>query len=565
MKSNHYDVIILGGGTAGCVLANALSEDIKRRVLLLEAGGRDHKLDFRIHMPAALSMPIGSRSLDWRLQSEPEPFLNNRRLHQPRGKVLGGSSSINGMIFQRGNPLDYDSWAENEGMEHWDYHSVLPYFKRMESVLNSLELSREVSQRLPEYRGRKGRLQLEVGPCRSSLHDAFFKATQEAGYELTLDVNGYRQEGFSAFDRTLYRGRRVSAARAYLHPILDRPNLTLLCGHQTQEILLEGQKAYGVRALHKGKSVAFFADKIICAAGALHSPQLLQVSGIGDPQILQAAGVAVKHELKGVGANLQDHLEVYMQYACAQPVTAQPALKWWRKPAVWADWLLNQQGPGATNHFESGGFLRSSPEKSYADVMIHFLPLAIRYDGQKLAAKHGYQIHIGPMRPTSRGFVHITSNQMKISPKIQFNYLSTEEDRQDWINTVKLGRDIMGQTALIPFNKGELNPGPDIKSDQDILQWIARDSESALHPCGTCKMGIDDDAVVDPKTFAVRGIDNLHVVDASIMPSITTGNISAPVYMMAERAADALIGKEPLKPAKVDYYGQVETLEFSAG
>ncbi|MEC8010755.1 MAG: choline dehydrogenase [Pseudomonadota bacterium] len=558
MASNHYDVIIVGGGTAGCVLANALSEDTKRKVLVLEAGGMDSKLDFRIHMPAALSMPIGSRTLDWRYESEPEPYLKGRRLYQARGKVLGGSSSINGMIFQRGNPQDFNGWAQEQDMGHWSYQHVLPYYKRLESILSPLDHSQELSQRTPEFRGRKGKLKMEVGPCASPLFDAFFKATQQAGYETSVDVNGYRQEGFSPFDRTLSQGRRMSAARAYLHPVMHRPNLTVLCGQLIEEILLDGKKAYGVKATHKGKTTEYLAEKVICCAGAINTPQLLQVSGIGDPKVLEAAGVEVKHALSGVGANLQDHLEVYMQYACSQPVTMQPALKWWRKPKIWYDWLVNRSGPGASNHFEAGGFFRSSPQRDYPNVMIHFLPLAIRYDGSLPKADHGYQIHIGPMRPASKGHVHIRSQNVKDAPKIVFNYLSSEADRKEWIETIRAGREIMSQTALAPYHKGEINPGTQVQSDQEILDWVARDAETALHPCGTCKMGMGQDAVVNPYDFSVHGLQGLHVVDASIFPNITTGNLSAPVYMVAERAADALLGKAFLKPADIEYYGQPE-------
>jgi choline dehydrogenase len=544
MVSAGYDFIIVGGGSAGCALANRLSADPGLRVLVLEAGRPDYRWDVFIHMPAALTFPIGSRFYDWKYESEPEPYMNDRRIYHARGKVLGGSSSINGMIFQRGNPMDYQRWGADPGMSDWDYAHCLPYFKKMETCLAGGD----------EFRGSEGPLLLERGPATNPLFTAFFEAVQDAGYALTSDVNGYRQEGFAAFDRTIYRGRRLSAARAYLHPVLNRPNLTVACRALVTRILLEGSRATGVEYLLHGQPVQARAGQVILCGGAINSPQLLQLSGIGPAGLLRELGIDVVADLLGVGENLQDHLEVYVQYACKQPVSVAPALKLRNRPMVGAKWLFGRTGPGATNHFEGGGFARSNEDVPYPNLMFHFLPIAIRYDGSAPAGGHGYQVHIGPMYSDARGSVRITSADPAAHPALRFNYLSTEADRREWVEAIAIARHILRQPALDAYNGGELSPGPEVTTDDEVLDWVRRDGETALHPSCTCAMGTGEQSVVDPATMGVHGIDGLKVVDASVMPYVTNGNIYAPVMMVAERAADLILGNEPLPPAEVEFY-----------
>jgi len=545
MASQQYDFIIIGGGSAGCALASRLSADPANRVLVLEAGRPDYKWDVFIHMPAALTFPIGSRFYDWRYESEPEPFMNGRRIYHARGKVLGGSSSINGMIFQRGNPLDYERWAADPGMETWDYAHCLPYFKRMETCLAGGD----------EFRGTDGPLVLERGPATNPLFTAFFAAVQEAGYRLTSDVNGYRQEGFAAFDRKISRGRRFSAARAYLHPVMSRPNLTVRCRAFVTKIRFEGTRAVGVEYRRGGGSAQqVSAGQIILCGGSINSPQLLQLSGVGPADLLRDLGIEVVADLPGVGENLQDHLEVYVQHACKQPVSMAPALKWRNRPMIGAKWLFARSGPGATNHFEGGGFARSNDEVRYPNLMFHFLPIAIRYDGSAPAGGHGYQVHIGPMYSDSRGSVRIVSADPAVHPALRFNYLSTDTDRREWVEAIRVARNILGQPALGPYDAGELSPGPQVETDEQILDWVRRDGETALHPSCTCAMGTGQQAVVDPASLAVHRVEGLRIVDASVMPYVTNGNIYAPVMMIAEKAADLVLGNQPLAPAKVEYY-----------
>jgi choline dehydrogenase len=542
---SQYDYLIVGGGSAGSALGNRLSADPANEVLILEAGRRDYKWDVFIHMPAALAFPIGNKFYDWKYESEPEPFMNNRRIYHARGKVLGGSSSINGMIWQRGNPLDYERWSRDPGMASWDFAHCLPYFKRMENCL---------ADPTNPLRGNNGPLELERGPVKNPLFQAFFDSTVQAGYSITDDVNGFRQEGFAAFDRNVRRGRRLSAARAYLYPVRRRPNLTIKTRAMVTKVLFEGKRAVGVEVIIKGKKKMIHSREVILSGGAINTPQILQLSGVGNGPDLQALGIDVVQHLPGVGANLQDHLEVYVQYSCRQPVSMQPMLKFWRRPFIGAQWLFLRKGPGATNHFEAGGFARSNSEVAYPNLMFHFLPLAIRYDGTAPSGAHGYQVHVGPMYSDARGSIKIKSKDPFEKPALRFNYLSTDQDRREWIEAIHVARKILTQKAMAPFNGGETSPGKSVDTDEEILEWVRRDGETALHPSCTAKMGTDEMSVVDPRNMKVHGVDGLRVVDASVFPYVTNGNIYAPVMMVAEKAADLILGKEPLPADHIDFY-----------
>jgi choline dehydrogenase len=543
------DFIIVGGGSAGSALANRLSANPQNQVLVLEAGRPDSWWDVFINMPAALAFPIGSKRYDWKYESEPEPFMNNRRIYHARGKILGGSSSINGMIFQRGNPLDYERWSHDPGMANWDYAHCLPYFKRMENCLADPDTV---------FRGHSGPLKLERGPSKGPLFAAFFKATQEAGYPSTDDVNGFRQEGFARFDRNVFRGRRLSAARAYLHPVMNRKNLKVITRAMVTKVIFEGNSAVGVEAIIKGRKQVFNSKEVLLCGGAINTPQILQLSGIGNAADLEKLQIPVVANLPGVGANLQDHLEVYVQYSSKLPVTQQPSLKLWRRPFIGAQWLFFRKGPGATNHFEAGGFTRSNEEVEYPNLMFHFLPLAIRYDGTAPSGGHGYQVHVGPMYSDSRGTIKIRSTDPFEKPALQFNYLSTDQDRREWVEAVKVARNILTQPAMAPFNAGETSPGASVTTDEEILNWVRKDGETALHPSCTAKMGTDSMSVVDPETMKVHGLEGLRVADASVFPYVTNGNIYAPVMMVAEKAADLILGNEPLPPEHTEFYRHVK-------
>ena len=538
-----HDYIIIGGGSAGSVLTNRLSEDSSNNVLVLEAGRPDYTWDFRIHMPAALTYLLTGTNYNWGYTSDPEPYMHNRQIAQPRGKVLGGSSSINGMIWIRGNAMDFEKWAKDDGLEKWDYAHCLPYFKKVESRLVGED----------EYRGGKGHLKLTTPDCENPLFNAFFDSVQEAGYPLTDDVNGYQQEGFGKFDQTIYKSRRLNAARAYVHPVKHRKNLHIVTQAMVMRVLFEGVKAVGVEYKKGGKIHKVYAKEIICCGGAINTPQLLQVSGVGNASHLADLGIPLVKDLPGVGENLQDHLEVYIQWACKKPVSLYPSLSPWRAPKIGFDWLFRKKGVGASNHFEAGGFIRSNETVDYPNLQFHFLPLAIRYDGTAPSEGHGFQLHVGPMGTDVRGHVKIKSSNPLEYPSILFNYLSTPQERKEWCEAVRLSRKIIETNAMSELMGKELSPGSEVQSDEEILDFIAKEGESAYHPCSTCKMGVDRMAVTDAN-LRVHGVENLRVVDASVFPYVTNGNIYAPVMMVAEKAADLILGNAPLKPEYVSYH-----------
>ena len=543
MTANSFDYIIVGAGSAGCVLADRLSADGRNTVLVLEYGGSDSSVF--IQMPSALSIPMNMRKYNWQYESEPEPNLGGRCMHTPRGKGLGGSSSINGLVYVRGNACDFEHW-QDQGAHGWGYADVLPYFKRAERRAEGGD----------SYRGGDGPLDTTYGPMRNPLYQAWIDAAVQAGYLITEDINGAQQEGFGRMDMTVRNGARCSAAKAYLRPAMKRSNVTVIVHALAHRVIIEGRKAVGVSYERAGKVQEVLANReVILAGGPINSPQLLKLSGIGPGSELRSLGIEVIADRPGVGANLQDHLEFYFQMACKQPVSLYPYMNWFAKGLIGAQWLLTRKGLGATNHFESCGFIRSRAGIKYPDIQYHFFPLAVRYDGKSMVQGHGFQAHVSPMRSKSRGSISLRSPDPREKPVIRFNYMSHEDDWTEMRAGVRLTREIFAQPAFDAYRGDEIAPGVEITSDEAIDAFIREKIESGYHPCGTCKIGDRDDplAVVDPE-LRVIGIDGLRTVDSSVMPSITTGNLNAPTIMIGEKGADHILGKPMIAPSNAPYY-----------
>jgi len=541
---SEFDYIVVGGGSAGCVLASRLTEEADVSVLVVEAGPPDSSI--LIHMPSAFAYPLQSMTYNWAYETEPEPHMDGRRVSCPRGRVIGGSSSINGMVYIRGHPQDYDGWASVRGLEAWSYAHCLPYFKRAETRLKGADA----------YHGGSGPLYVTTGEMKNPLYRAFIEAGVQAGYAATEDINGYRQEGFGPMDRTTYRGRRWSAAMAYLKPARARSNLRIEPRCLVTRVLFEGTRATGVEYLHNGRLVRMRARReVLVCGGAINSPQILMLSGIGDPAALEKLQIPVVAKVPGVGQNLQDHLETYVQHACTQPITLYSTQNVVAKGAIGVEWLLFGSGLGATNHFESGGFIRSRAGVAHPDLQYHFLPIAITYDGKEKVNEHGFQAHVGPMRATSRGTIALKSPNPADPPHILFNYLATDGDRQEFRDAIRLTREIFAQKAFDRYRGAELSPGVNVRTDAEIDAHIRRKAESAYHPSCSCKMGAADDplAVLDGE-LRVRGTQGLRVIDASVMPNVVSGNLNAPTIMLAEKMADHVLGRAPLPPSAAPFH-----------